>query len=136
VGRLSSAIASAYKFRQPVYVAELNLEAVLSIPTDPTNYQPLPRFPGVVRDVSFVTNKSINYDAIREALKSQNADILQSIEFIDVYEGKGLAEDERSITIRLEYRSDERTLVEDEVDDLHRRLIEAVIARHGVRVRS
>jgi len=136
VGRLSSGIASTYKFRQPVYVAELNLEAILSIPTDPINYRPLPRFPGVVRDVSFVANRSITYEAIKEALKSQNVDLLQRIEFVDIYEGKGLAENERSITVRLEYRGVERTLVEDEVDELHRRLIDAVITRHSVRIRS
>ena len=136
VGRLNSDVSANYKFKQPVYVAELNLEAVLSIPTDAVNYQPLPRFPGIARDVSFVASRSITYDGIKEALKSQNAELLRTIEFVDVYEGKGLAEDERSITVRLEYRSDERTLVEDEVDKVHVPLINAVISRLGVRIRS
>ena len=39
------------------------------------------------------------------------------VAFVDVYEGKGVSEDQRSITVRLEYRSDERTLIEDEVED-------------------
>jgi phenylalanyl-tRNA synthetase beta chain len=45
---------------------------------------------------------------------------------VDIYEGKGIAATERSITIRLEYRSDERTLVEDEVDAVHNLLIETL----------
>src|SRR5262249_12963177 len=45
VGRLSEQIASGYKFRQPVYVAELNLEAILAMPTAPINYRPLAKFP-------------------------------------------------------------------------------------------
>jgi len=48
------------------------------------------------------------------------------VSFVDVYEGKGVASDQRSLTIRLEYRSDERTLIETEVDSVHNELIESV----------
>jgi phenylalanyl-tRNA synthetase beta chain len=136
VGRLSDQIASSYKFRQPVYVAEINLEAVLAMPTSPINYRPLPRFPGIVRDVSFVAKRNITYDSIYEAIALLKIELCRGIEFVDVYEGKGLAEDERSITVRLEYRSDERTLVEDEVDQVHKRIVDSVAENLGVRLRA
>jgi phenylalanyl-tRNA synthetase beta chain len=58
------------------------------------------------------------------------------VEFVDVYEGKGLAENERSITIRFEYRSDERTLIEEDVDPVHRQLIDTVVGNLGLRLRT
>jgi phenylalanyl-tRNA synthetase beta subunit len=48
------------------------------------------------------------------------------VSFVDVYEGKGIGANERSLTIRLEYRSDERTLIETEVDQVHNELVESV----------
>jgi phenylalanyl-tRNA synthetase beta chain len=55
---------------------------------------------------------------------------------VDVYEGKGLEESERSVTVRLEYRSDEKTLIDEEVDTAHDRIINAVIDGLGVRLRT
>jgi phenylalanyl-tRNA synthetase beta chain len=136
IGRLNDQIASGYKFRQPVYVAELNLEAILAMSTTPVNYRPLPKFPGVIRDISFVAKREVTYESIRETIVSLNADLCRSIEFVDIYEGKGLGEDERSITIRLEYRSDERTLVEDEVDQIHRRIVDSAVENLNVRLRA
>ena len=136
VGRLNDEIAARYKFRQPVYIAELDLEMLLSSHFSPANYRPMPRFPGVMRDVSFVGPRNIAYDAIRQAIVSQKNDLFRDVEFVDVYEGKGLADDERSITLRFEYRSDERTLTEDEVDRVHLQIVETVIGELGMRLRS
>jgi phenylalanyl-tRNA synthetase beta chain len=52
--------------------------------------------------------------------------------FVDIYEGKGIAEDERSITIRLEYRNDERTLVEEEVEAEHQSILGILASELGI----
>jgi phenylalanyl-tRNA synthetase beta chain len=136
IGRLNQDIASMYKFRQPVYVAELDLEAILDMGETAVNYRSLPRFPAVSRDVSFVVGRSASYDAVRNEIRSQSPDLCRSVEFVDVYEGKGLAENERSITIRFEYRSDERTLTEEDVDAVHQQLIDSVVKKLGLRLRT
>jgi phenylalanyl-tRNA synthetase beta chain len=61
--------------------------------------------------------------------------LLQRVEFVDVFEGKGIADDERSITIRLEYRSNERTLLEEEVEALHAQLLKQLEAKLNVKLR-
>lgn len=123
VGRLSEDLAGEYKFKQPVFLAELDLQAVLTEGATPVLYHALPRFPSIVRDVSFLIKRSTSFDEIRRAIVSQGRYLCRSVEFVDVYEGKGIDADERSITIRLEYRSDERTLIESEVDEVHEQLV-------------
>jgi phenylalanyl-tRNA synthetase beta subunit len=56
--------------------------------------------------VSLVAKKATTFASIRDSVASHQAELLRGVDFVDVYEGKGLADDERSITIRLEYRSD------------------------------
>jgi len=126
VGRLNEEIAANYKFRQPVYVAEVDLQTILSEPADPVRYAPLSKFPSIVRDVSFAVGRDITFDSIRDAITEQGVELCRGVTFVDVYEGKGLAENERSLTIRLEYRSDARTLIEDEVENAHAQLLAAV----------
>jgi phenylalanyl-tRNA synthetase beta chain len=126
LGKLNEEIAADYKFKQPVYVAELDLQTVLAAETAPVLYHPLPKYPAVVRDVSFVVNRAISFAEIRNSIISQGRELCREITFVDVYEGKGIAANERSITIRLEYRSDERTLLETEVDAVHNGIVEGV----------
>jgi len=123
IGRLNEEISANYKFRQPVYVAEIDLQAVLANPPNPVRYASLSKYPSVVRDVSFAVNRDITFDSIRRTITKQGIELCRSVAFVDIYEGKGLGVNERSITIRLEYRSDERTLIDDEVERVHSELI-------------
>jgi phenylalanyl-tRNA synthetase beta chain len=135
VGRLNEEIAADYKFKQPVYVAEIDLQTAFEAPALPVIYTPLSRYPAVARDVSFLVDRSMSYGRIRDAIADAGVELCRSVSFIDVYEGKGLGENERSITVGLEYRSDERTLVEDEVNAAHRSILDTLENTLGIRPR-
>ena len=134
-GRLSDDIAAGYKFRQPVYVAEINLQVVLGVQVEAVAYRPLPKYPGIVRDVSLIGKRDVTFESIRTTVFEQNVELCRNVMFVDVYEGKGMAQGERSITIRLEYRSEERTLVEDEVEVLHRQVLSNIEEKLGLGIR-
>ncbi|HLA95106.1 MAG TPA: hypothetical protein VK612_05245, partial [Pyrinomonadaceae bacterium] len=136
IGRLNEEISANYKFRQPVYVAEVDLQTVLDHATEPVHYAPLPRYPSIVRDVSFLVDRGLLFDSIRETALNERPAILQGVSFVDVYEGKGLGENERSLTIRFAYRSDDRTLVEDEVTTAHDAILARLESSLGVRQRT
>lgn len=135
LGRLSEDIAGTYKFRQPVYVAEIDLATALAQASGPPAYLPLSKYPAISRDVSFVVGRSVTFDVIRTAILDGDAALCRDVSFVDVYEGEGLAADQRSVTIRLEYRSDERTLVEDEVEALHEQLVHSAEEELGIKRR-
>ena len=123
IGRLNDDISVSYKFKQPVYVAELNLSLALAQDPVQVTYKPMAKFPGVVRDVSFIVDRKTQFETIRSSIIRQGNELCRNVSFVDIYEGKGLEGDERSITIRLEYRSDERTLIEEEIEILHSSII-------------
>jgi phenylalanyl-tRNA synthetase beta chain len=123
LGKLSDQISTRYKFRQPVFVAEIDLQRALAAITDAPIYRPLGKYPSITRDVSLVVDRKVTFEDIRRAIVEQERELCRSVSFVDVFEGSGLGDNERSITIRLEYRSDERTLVEAEVEEVHSRLI-------------
>jgi phenylalanyl-tRNA synthetase beta chain len=126
IGRLEEVVAAAYKFRQPVYVAEVDLNALLSVQEGAALYRPLPRYPAVVRDLSLLVGRRVPLAEMLRAITEQRLEYLQSAGLVDVYEGAGVPEGKRSVTLRIEYRADERTLRDEEVDEMHAHLVSAL----------
>jgi len=135
IGLLSDEISTAYKFRQPVYVAEVDLQTLLEARQPDILYRPLPVYPSMQRDVSLLAKRNVGFAEIKKTVETQGFELLRRVEFVDVYEGKGVADDERSITIRLEYRSDERTLMEDEIEAIHAQILQKVEENLGAKQR-
>lgn len=136
LGRLSEELAAAYKFRQPVYVAEVNLGVLLASGERPARYRPLPRFPSVVRDISLLAPRRAEFGGMRRAILSLGIEECRAVLLVDVYEGEGVPEGKRSITLRVEYRADERTLRDEEVDSMHARVVAALEGEFGAQLRS
>jgi phenylalanyl-tRNA synthetase beta chain len=135
-GRLSEELAARHKFRQPVYVAEVSLSALLATGERPARYAPLPRFPGVARDVSLVAERRVAFGEMRRAILSLDIEECRGVALVDVYEGANLPEGKRSLTLRVEYRADERTLRDEEVDAMHARVVAALEGEFGAQLRG
>ncbi|HKE57593.1 MAG TPA: phenylalanine--tRNA ligase subunit beta [Pyrinomonadaceae bacterium] len=122
IGRLAEEIASSYKFRQPVFVLELDLSTLLSTTEQEVQYTPLPRYPAVMRDLSLLVSRNISFAEIVKLIKERSKTDCRDVMLVGTYEGANIPLDKRSITLRLEYRSDDRTLRDEEVDEQHAQL--------------
>ena len=127
IGRLAETVASGYKFRNPVYVMELDLEALLNEPARTVHYSTLPRYPSVVRDISLLLNRNVALDEIVNVVKAKQVDDFRDVKLVGTFEGGNIPPAKRSVTLRLEYRSDERTLRDEEVEERHARLTSALL---------
>ncbi|MDH3493970.1 MAG: phenylalanine--tRNA ligase subunit beta, partial [Acidobacteriota bacterium] len=135
VGRLESTLADGYKFKQPVYVAELDLSFLLEEPESVAVYKPLDVYPSVVRDVSLVVTENISLSKILEVVSSAGFENFEKATYVDTYTGEGVEEGERSVTIRFEYRSPERTLTDKEVDQVHSEVLSSLESTFSARFR-
>lgn len=135
IGRLSNELTANYRFKQTIFVAELDLQKLLAEDAKPIFYHSLPRFPGVTRDASLLIKRNLAFGEISEFIAEQKAEFWQSTEFVDVYEGKGITDDEHSVTIRLNYRAEDRTLREEEVEKSHNLILERAAERFQIKLR-
>jgi len=135
IGRLAENVAASYKFRQPVYVFELDLGVLLSGPAKQIQYSPLPRYPSVTRDISLLVDRNVALDEIFAAVNNQHVADCRSVKLVGTFEGGNIQSSKRSVTLRLEYRSDERTLRDEEVEAFHSRLTEALLERFAAEQR-
>jgi phenylalanyl-tRNA synthetase beta chain len=127
IGRLAESIAANYKFRQPVYVAELDLSQLLDGAERVVQYTPLPRYPSVVRDLSLLVSRDVSLDQIRNAIAKQGIEECRSVKFVGTFEGGNIPASKRSVTLRLEYRAGDRTLRDAEVEEQHSHLTSVLL---------
>jgi phenylalanyl-tRNA synthetase beta chain len=135
IGRLSEAVAANYKFKQAVFVAELDLTTLLESDARPVLYSQLPRFPSIVRDVSLLVARDVTVSMLAHAISEQQPSHFVRSDFVGTYEGEGIGDDKRSVTLRLEYRAEDRTLRDDEVDEIHWRVVESLKQKFNAEVR-
>jgi phenylalanyl-tRNA synthetase beta chain len=116
LGELHPEYAEWFKLRQRVYLAELDLPVILSS-RQSHQLEPIPRFPSVRRDLSLLVNKGVTYSEVLAEIPRYKE--LTKIEPFDRVESGPFAESKYSLAISLWYQSNERTLTDAEVDELH-----------------
>jgi phenylalanyl-tRNA synthetase beta chain len=134
-GQLSHEVAREYKLRQPVFIAEIDLDRLLSYPLRRFAFRPFSKFPAVERDLSLVVPAAVSYRQIEEALGDLRIEELQEFRAVDRFEGGTLPPGHYSLLLRINLQSRERTLTSEEVDAVSHKMIEA-LRPLGIRLRT
>ncbi len=134
-GQLHPQVATRYKFKQPVFIAELNFGALLQAETKEARYQPLPKFPTVLRDIAILIDRSVNWAEIAGTIQSLGLPQLENIRLFDLYAGKELPPGKHSLALSLRFRATDRTLTDAEVHELHERVIALLREKFGAELR-
>lgn len=134
-GRLHPHVASLYKFRQPVYVGEVELQKVLALETDRIRYSALPRFPASSRDVSMLLPDAVMWGDIEKTVIGLGIREIASVQVFDTYKGKEMPDGFHSLAFRVIYRGEGRTLTDEEVARMHEVVRELMKQRFGAQLR-
>jgi phenylalanyl-tRNA synthetase beta chain len=116
LGQLRGDFGAALSVDRPVYAAEIDLAGLFEKTPRPFQYQPVPKLPGVVRDLSFFLDASCAYGEVARVMGRLNQPLLEGFELVDRFAGKSVPEGRVSLTLRLRFRHAQRTLVAEEVD--------------------
>jgi phenylalanyl-tRNA synthetase beta chain len=134
LGQLTPAIADAHGLppHDPVYVAEIDLDAAeQAAPGDDAHIEPLPRYPSVTRDISILIDETLAAATVRSTVRNAAPDILVRVREFDRYQGKGVPEGKVSLSLRLAFRSPDRTLTDSEVQSAMDAVVAALKDRHA-----
>ncbi len=135
IGQVHPRLAAQYKFKQPVFIAELELGDLLRAPRIEPRYRPLPKFPTVVRDLAVLIDKSVSFAAIEAEILGLSIPELVSVKLFDIYAGSELPEGSQSMALSLRYRAADRTLTDEEINAAHGRIVNRLIEAYGAELR-
>ncbi len=123
IGKLAQETEELYKFKQPVFLADIDLEEIYRIPVPIPRFRPLSRFPSVIRDLSMVFDPTVGYNAIAKAAMEAGIEDLHHIEMIDRFAIPNDPAGKISVTLRLWYRKETGTLTQEEVHEYERLVV-------------
>ena len=135
-GQLHPRVAAVFKFRQPVFVAELDLEKLLQTEGEAIRCRPLPRFPTVVRDFSFLVSRHVAYAEIERSIAELGIPEIVEVRLFDVYAGPNVPAEKRSLSISVRLRAEDRTLTEEEIAAIQARLLAHLRDRFQIELRA
>jgi phenylalanyl-tRNA synthetase beta chain len=135
VGQLHPRVAAAYKFKQPVFVAELDLGVMLGANRVEARYQPLPKFPTVVRDLALLIDTAVPMATIERTVQQLGISELVGVRLFDLYAGRDMPPEKHSIALSLRYRAPDRTLTDEEVNSMHERIVKELTQTFSAEIR-
>ena len=119
IGKIHPAIE-----KEDVYVLEINLNKLLNKKVGKMKFKDISKYPSVSKDLAVVVDKNIKADEIAKEIKRVGGNLLKRIEIFDLYEGANIEENKKSIAYSLEFESIDRTLTDDEINEIMNKIVE------------
>jgi phenylalanyl-tRNA synthetase beta chain len=125
-----------FDISEPAYILELEVDRLKDNCERKIRFQPLPRFPGVTRDIALVIDENISSEAISSQIKQFPSKIIEDVSVFDVFRGGNVPEGKKSMAYSIRYLSRERTLTDEEVNKVHDGIIKHLKNKLGAEIRQ
>ncbi|CAB1056419.1 Phenylalanyl-tRNA synthetase beta chain (EC [Olavius sp. associated proteobacterium Delta 1] len=127
VGEINRRVSDSYDLRQTAFIFELDLEKIAGLIPQTRQSNPIPRFPAIYRDITIIVDRGIETQSVLEAAENFQEKLIENLNLFDVFEGDPIAAGRKSVSFRITYRSPGKTLVDDDVNDLHKSITERLL---------
>ncbi len=136
IGRVNDKLLRKMGLKQNVWYAEIDFPKLAGLSEKKTSVvKPLPKYPDVRRDLSFVIDKNITFKAIADVVVSVSPDLVRDVILFDAYEADNLPEGKKSYAIGMVLGDHEKTLEEHEIESVMKRLVEMLNKKLGAVLR-
>ena len=134
VGELHPQIAENFEISGATYLFEIDLIALLPFTLRNRVFQPVPRFPAVVRDMALVLGTEITHRQVQDTIKG--FPLVSQVALFDVYVGEQVPQGKKSLAYRITFQSPTQTLTDDEVNHVLKQILEKLSQEFGAILRA
>lgn len=134
IGELHPRWQSKYGLSKTAILFELYLDALMtrSLPAA----KDIPKYPPIRRDIAVIVSNYINTQAILACMYAEKIPIISEITLFDIYRGKGVGEDKKSLAFRILLQDTEKTLTDQDADIVVTSLINILERKFGAKLRN
>ena len=125
-GKIRKQIVDELDIDEAVFVCEMNIRALRDGCVRDRKFSPLPKFPGVTRDLAFTIDAALPQNKVEEVIRQVGRPLCTNVVLFDTYSGQQTGKDKKSVAYALEFQSPDHTLTEEEIDRMLAKIIEAV----------
>jgi len=120
VGEIHPRLRDSFELKQSAYIFELELARLIPLIPAAVSFKPIPKFPAIYRDITIIVDRAVETQLILETVENMGEALVESVHLFAVFEGDPIAAGKKSVSFRVTYRSNEKTLVDDDVSQLHK----------------
>ena len=135
MGEVHPEVCDNYSIGTKVYVAVLDMPAIVPLTTFDRKYEGIAKFPAVTRDLSMVVPKDILVGQIEEVIAQRGGKHLESYELFDLYEGAQIKPGFKSVAYTITFRNKEKTMEEAEISAAMKKILNG-LQDLGIELRS
>ncbi|HBB18079.1 MAG TPA: phenylalanine--tRNA ligase subunit beta [Syntrophus sp. (in: bacteria)] len=135
LGEVHPAVLARMDLTGPIVVCELDMDRLAALYSAKTSFRSIPRFPSSSRDVAFLIRRELEACEVLLPAEESHEELLEKVQIFDIYEGTNLPAGMKSLGLRFSYRSADRTLTDDEVTEVHGRIVQAIVRVTGAAIR-
>ncbi len=136
LGCVHPKIMEKMDIKNNAYIFEINLDILVKFLPQSILCQEISKFPAVTRDVAFVIPKALEAGQMLNIVWNQHEDLLENVVIFDIYQGKEIPEEKKSIGLRFSYRAVDRTLTDIEINSIHDRIIRNIVKLTSAKIRG
>jgi len=134
IGELNHKVLDAFDISGKVYLFEINLTALLPFTMGHKLFQPIPRFPAIVRDIALVVDTAVAHRRVQDIIMSFS--LVSQVTIFDVYSGGQLPPGRKSLAYRITFQSPSHTLTDEEVNEVQQQILDKLSQELGATLRS
>ena len=123
IGEISKGSTSRIKISKRVGAFYLDLEKLLHLVSEEKGYRPASRFPASTRDIALLVPRDVKVADVLNKINQVGGTLVDDVDLFDMYEGEGIPDGKKNLAFHIIYQSQERTLTNKEVDELHEKII-------------
>ncbi len=131
MGQVHPLVAKNYGIDAEVYCVEIDFSKMFELRLPEPTYVPLPKYPGVSRDLSLLCDEAVTVAQIEDVITASAGKLLRGVKLFDIYRGVGVPEGKKSMAFSLELRSDERTLTESDCEGVTTKVLTVLEEKLG-----
>lgn len=136
LGEVHPDVLDKYDIPVRVYLAELSFEEIILQSNMDIKYRSLPKYPSVARDIAIVVTEEITAGQVEEIIRNKGGRLIEEVKLFDIYKGSQIQEGYKSMAYSIVYRSDEKTLSEEDIAKVHNKIVNSLVNQIGAELRQ
>lgn len=135
MGELHPKAQEAFGLSKPVYLFELSVDVLTERTKLVPQYQQLPKYPAITRDLALLMDAAISADKVVGCIRKIGGSLLKDVTIFDVYTGEQVPEGSKSMAIALVYQASDRTLTDKEIEEIQKNILEGLSTKLQAQIR-
>jgi phenylalanyl-tRNA synthetase beta chain len=136
IGEIHPDVLKNYGMKSRIYAGQIDFDKIVELNNLEIKYKPLPKYPSMARDIALVVKEDVLVGDIEKIIIKHGGDLIEDIKLFDIYRGDQILEGLKSVAFSIIYRSYERTLTDEEVNNIQDSIIKDLETNMDAKLRS